>query len=79
MLTPEQIADLRRNLSLLSPYHVEKFYTDSYIEAAPEKKPCPRVMQQLILPGNFSIGGSGRSDWRLVCVVLSQLWEQYPA
>lgn len=48
VLTPEQIADLRRNLSLLSPYHVMKFYTDSYMEAAPEKRPCPRVMQQLI-------------------------------
>jgi hypothetical protein len=48
VLTEEQLKEVRYNLAHLSPFHVEKFYTDCYMEAAPEKKPSPRVMQKLI-------------------------------
>jgi len=48
VLSEKEVEELRRNLSLLSASHALKFYQDSYRQAAPERRPCARVMQQLI-------------------------------
>lgn len=48
VLNREQIQDLRRSLSLLSPSSVLDFYRTVHKDCAPERKPSPRVMQQLV-------------------------------
>ena len=48
MLNRDQINDLRRNLSLLSPSSVLDFYRTAHKECAAERKPTPRAMQRLV-------------------------------
>ena len=47
-LTQEQVDELRRNLSLLSPTSVEYFYRSAHKECALERKPTARAIQQLV-------------------------------
>lgn len=47
-LTRVQIAELRRNLSLLSVSGVLNFYRAALQEYAPERKPNARAIQQLV-------------------------------
>jgi len=43
-----QIAELRRNLSLLSGPSVIDFYREAYRECAIERKPCAKAIQRLV-------------------------------
>ena len=47
-LTRQQLEELRRNLSLLSPSSVMDFYRAAHRECAAERKPTPRAIQQLV-------------------------------
>ena len=47
-LTREEVNELRRNLSLLSPSGVMNFYRTAHQECAPERKPTARAVQQLV-------------------------------
>jgi len=46
--TEEELKQLKRNLSLLSPPAVEDAYRTAYRECAPERKPCAKAIQQLV-------------------------------
>lgn len=47
-MSEKEIAELRRNLSLLSPSGVEKFYRETHKACELERKPGPHAIQQLV-------------------------------
>ena len=47
-LTEAELAELRRNLSMLSGPHVVDFYRESYRDCAMERKPGPKAIQRLV-------------------------------
>jgi hypothetical protein len=47
-LTESELAELRRNLSMLSGPHVMDFYRDAYRDCALERKPSAKAMQMLV-------------------------------
>jgi hypothetical protein len=49
-LTPEQLAELRYRLTLLSPYDVERFYRTAYERCVlqPNRVPSAIRMQELV-------------------------------
>lgn len=47
-LTDSELAELRRNLSLLSGHHVMNFYRNAYRDCSPERKPNAKAMQMLV-------------------------------
>jgi hypothetical protein len=47
-LTPEQLEEVRRNLSLLPLSSVENFYRTAHRACTVERKPGAKAMQQLI-------------------------------
>ena len=47
-LTRQQVDELRRNLSLLSPSRVLDFYRTAHKDCSPERKPTARAIQQLV-------------------------------
>ena len=44
----QELDELRRNLSLLSPSSVIDFYRKAHRDCAPERKPSPKAIQQLV-------------------------------
>jgi hypothetical protein len=48
VLRPEELEQLRRNLSLLSTDGVERFYREVHTNCAVERKPSAKVIQQLV-------------------------------
>jgi hypothetical protein len=59
VLSREQVDDLRRSLSLLSPSHVLDFCRETHKQCAPERRPTARAMQQVVTAGRFCVAGSG--------------------
>lgn len=47
-LTESELAELRRNLSMLNCPSVVDFYRDAYRECAVERKPGPKAIQRLV-------------------------------
>jgi hypothetical protein len=47
-LTESELAELKRNLLLLSGHGVENFYRDAHRECSLEHKPNPKAMQRLV-------------------------------
>jgi hypothetical protein len=47
-LTQAEIAQLRQNLARLSADGVERFYREAHASCAVERKPSPKVIQQLV-------------------------------
>ena len=47
-LTESELAELKRNLLLLSGSSVESFYRDSHRECSLERKPNPKAIQRLV-------------------------------
>ena len=47
-LSESELAELRRNLSLLSGASVVDFYRDAYKECAVERKPGAKAIQRLV-------------------------------
>jgi hypothetical protein len=47
-LTESELAELKRNLLLLSGPGVENFYRDAHKECSLEHKPSPKAMQRLV-------------------------------
>jgi hypothetical protein len=47
-LTESELAELKRNLLLLSGPGVENFYRDAHKECSLEHKPNPKAMQRLV-------------------------------
>jgi hypothetical protein len=54
-LTREQLEELRRNLSLLSPSSVMDFYRSAHRECAAERKPTARAIQQLVTSSELEV------------------------
>jgi len=47
-LTESELAELRRNLSLLSRQSVEDFYREAHRDCTLERKPQPKALQRLV-------------------------------
>jgi len=47
-LTESELAELKRNLLLLSGSGVENFYRDAHKECSLERKPNPKAIQRLV-------------------------------
>ena len=47
-LTESELAELKRNLLLLSGPSVQNFYRDAHKECSLEQKPNPKAMQRLV-------------------------------
>jgi len=47
-LTQSELAELRRNLTLLSGPSVEDFYRQAHKDCSLERKPGPKAMQSLV-------------------------------
>jgi len=47
-LTESELAELKRNLLLLSGSSVQTFYRDAHKECSLEHKPNPKAMQRLV-------------------------------
>jgi len=48
-LTQSELAELRRNLTLLSGPSVEDFYRQAHKDCSLERKPGPKAMQSLVI------------------------------
>jgi len=54
-LTESELAELRRNLSMLSGPSVEDFYRHAHKDCSLERKPGPKAMQSLVT--GVGVGG----------------------
>lgn len=68
-LSEAELAELKRNLLLLSGPHVQNFYRAAHRACSSERKPNAKAMQQLVTPERFCTVGDGNSvSWRLLAV-----------